>query len=663
MSAHTGIAIAADFTAEPIRDCLAFWSRECGWDNEVQFAPYDQVLQTLVNPASVFGGNRGVNVILLREHRLTADFAEQFRDAVRVYRGNGGGALLLVLCPSQGAAAVTPVDDALYTLRAEEIARLYPVADVFDAHAEQLGDIPYTPLYFAALGTAVARRIHALRMRPYKVIALDCDNTLWRGTCGEDGPEGVVMDEPRRYLQDFMRARRDTGMLLALASKNNREDVVETFRVHAEMPLRMDDFVIDSIDWNSKSAGFARMARTLKLGLDSFVFVDDSPKEIGEVHAAHPEVLGLPLPHEAERIPHFLDHVWAFDQLRVTEEDRARNQSYRQQVERTGVEKAATTLGEFIAQLQVEIHVQPLRDAQVPRVAQLTQRTNQMNTTLLRRTESEVARMVGADPVACLTVDVADRFGSYGLVGAMFLREEAGTLHVDNMLLSCRALGRGVEQRMLRHVGEIAVARGLEFVEIAFVEGPRNQPARQFLDSVGYRLRAEECAALQYRPEAAVELIEETPKVAVASASRTFDYVAIARDLSTPSQILSAIEASQRHQLLEMTPADPPHTEEERQIAHIWADILHIPTPGREVDFFDVGGHSLLAVQLLSRVRQDMGVELPLELVYTGRLTVASMASAVELARADPEEVDRLLAEIDQLSEEELRALLESEQA
>ncbi len=655
MTASNGIAIAADFTADPIADALEFWRGQLGWNDEIRFAPYNQVIQSVLDPATA------PNVILLRASKLSPEFTGELAKALA-----GRGPVLIVFCPAvhaldEEAAAATLAGDSVYVVRSAEILQRYPVNDIYDAHAEDLGDVPYTPLFFAALGTTVARMLHALRVRPAKVIALDCDNTLWKGTCGEDGPEGVVIDAARRNLQQFMLARRDAGMLLTLTSKNNYEDVAETFRVHPEMPLQWEDFLSHRIDWAPKGPHLAAMAAELNLGLDSFVFVDDNPKETGEVEAGYPEVTCLTLPHHDDEIPHFLNHVWIFDQLRVTEEDRKRNESYRQQAERGKVEKTAGSLGDFIAQLHVDVHIQPVTPGQVARVAQLTQRTNQMNTTLIRRTEAEVSALVGSDPVQCLTVDVTDRFGSYGLVGAMFLRWTADTLLVDSILLSCRALGRGVEHQMLAYAGQLAVAAGKSAVEVGVVEGPRNQPARQFIGAVGTRLSAEACAALQYVPDAKVELIAETPKVSTEATASKVNYGHIAAELSRPGQILSAIAEERRARNAHLAAGEAVGSPLERTVAGIWAEVLHIPTPGLDEDFFDLGGHSLLAVQLLSRIRQETGVDLSLDIIYSGRLTVAGMAAAVELAQADPEEVDRLLAEIDNLSEEELRALLESE--
>jgi FkbH-like protein len=168
------------------------------------------------------------------------------------------------------------------------VQALYPVEEIHDPHGEQLGHLPYTPVYFVALATTIARRIHAIVAPPYKVAALDCDGTLWAGICGEDGPHGVVLDPPRRTLQEFMADRRRAGMLLALCSKNNEEDVVQTFRVHPEMPLRLQDFAGRRINWETKGAGLASLAAELDLGLDSFILVDDNPKECTEAQAGVP---------------------------------------------------------------------------------------------------------------------------------------------------------------------------------------------------------------------------------------------------------------------------------------------------------------------------------------------------------------------------------------
>src|ERR1017187_7323346 len=546
------IAISATFTAEAIQPGLAFWVQELGLDYEIRFAGYNQLFQELLDPSGLFARNRGgFNVALVRfDDWLRAgsptdleDHARRLVEAVRSAAAKFSAPLILAICPAtpeHAAEMEAPLrvlrDEtvdlpAVHLITASEVLAQYPVDEVHDRHGDELGHVPYTPLFFVALATAVARRIHAIAAPPFKAIALDCDDTLWAGICGEDGPQNVVLDEPRRALQEFMAGRRRSGMLLALCSKNNEEDVAETFQAHPEMPLGLEDFVARRINWDSKSANLASLAAELELGLDSFILVDDNPKECSEAQLGAPEVLALPLPARAEEIPEFLRHVWAFDRTRVTEEDRRRPELYAQRAARVQAERNAPSLEGFLASLELEIAIAPLEPVQVARVAQLTQRTNQMNASGVRRTEAEIQALGAcAEPAKpgltgesgcpttphqggaeCLTVDVKDRFGSYGLTGAMIFSVHGAALVVDTLLLSCRALGRGVEHRMVARLGEIATERGLARVEIAFVASQRNRPAALFLESLVspdedgvFRLSAADAAGVKYKVAPAV---------------------------------------------------------------------------------------------------------------------------------------------------------------
>ncbi|HMD71347.1 MAG TPA: HAD-IIIC family phosphatase [Bryobacteraceae bacterium] len=680
------IAISATFTAEAIQPGLEFWARELGLDTEIRFAGYNQLFQQLLEPGGLFARNRGgFNVGLLRFEDWLRDGGEagleerarRLAEAVGAAAAKFSAPLILAVCPPtpERAGAFEEIERVLrggvrdlapvHWMAPADFEGLYPVAERHDPHGDALGHVPYTPVFFAALATAIARKIHAIATRPFKVIALDCDETLWAGICGEDGPRGVVVDAPRRALQEFMADRRREGMLLALVSKNNEEDVAETFRAHPEMPLRLEDFVARRVNWEPKSANLVSLAEKLGLNLDSFILVDDNPKECTEAQAGCPEVLALPLPARAEEIPEFLKHVWAFDRARVTEEDRKRPELYAQQAERAKAERASASLEEFLASLQLEVGIAPIEPAQLARVAQLTQRTNQMNASCVRRTEAEIQALLASGEAECLTVDVKDRFGSYGLTGVVIFRCAGGALVADTFLLSCRVLGRGVEHRMVARLGEIAMERGLARVEIPFVARQRNRPAALFLESLPRA--AEEAAAVRYRP--GVGRVSDLPKVGrprKAMACPTgIDYVKIANELRDPATILERIRTASRRPAPAGCPLGPapPRTPLERELVEMWAGLLNLPAVGIHDNFFELGGHSLLAVQLLSRVRHIYGVELSLEVVYSGEFTVAELAKAVELKEIEQAGGDyrELLQEMEELSDEEVRALLAEE--
>lgn len=693
------IAIAASFTAEPLEPFLRFWGRRLGTPFDTVFAPYNQIAQTLLDPGSVFAANRrGVNVILVRASDLAqmpledpalpqaaVENARQLADAVRAALPAMSVPLLLVLCPPPESGPFAGAESALgeslaglpalHFIHHAGLLALYPVGQMRDERASEIARIPYTEEMFAALATLIVRRAHTLAMAPYKVIAADLDNTLWRGICGEDGPGGVVLDAPRRQLQEFLLRQRGAGMLLAIASKNNFNDVVETFSAHPEFPLRLEHFAAWRIDWNPKSVNLASLAAELNLGLDSFIFLDDNPKECAEVSSSAPEVLSIALPPDLEELPEFLAHIWAFDHPSVTEEDRRRSELMAQSLEFARAAQSTASLEEFIASLNLRVDVQPLAAERLPRAAQLTQRTNQFNTTTIRRTEAELAALEQTPGARIFTAEVSDRFGEYGLTGLVVVFTRLNELYVDSLLLSCRVLGRGVEHRILARLAELALDEGVYTVTVPFSPTARNTPARAFLESIPFgqlhedngglvfRFPAVELQTLRWSPDSSLRAAPAPAAPASGSGRRFTGYAEIAQSLRTPAQILAAV----RREAAGVQGTPPPQafsSETEEKLARIWAELLQKPIVDSNANFFDLGGHSLLAVLLLMRVKEEFGVELAVDDVYSGSLTLGSLSAVIDARRlgaADPEEYEALLAEIANLSDEEVRALLERE--
>lgn len=702
------LAISATFTSEALEPTLAFWLRKLKFDLSIRFASYNQVFQQLLDPASLFAGNRnGLNVVLVRfedwarfRDRVSIDEMQetfrQFSSALRSAASTLPSPILVCICPAspeflsdaahaqfaaQSEVSLQQEFQDLPSVRlvtAAALQRLYPVPDYDDPHADELGHVPYTPEFFSALGTLIVRKLHATRTNRFKVIALDCDDTLWQGVCGEDGPEGVTLDENHRALQQFMLAQRDAGVLLCLCSKNNPEDVFETFRAHPEMPLALDHFSATQLNWEPKSDNLRVLADVLGLGLDTFILVDNSATECAEVQAGSPEVLTIPLPPQADDFAAYLDHIWAFDRWSTTTEDRNRARMYAQDAERSRAERQSASLADFLASLNLRVRIAPMTVDQLPRVAQLTVRTNQMNFSSVRRSEAEIQNLLRGGDYECLTVEVDDRFGSYGLTGVILIRFDGDTLIVDTFLLSCRALGRGVEHRMLARLGEFAKERRLAKIEIPFIPTPRNRPAEALLRSVGAVIDEHTPAGsvLLFTPDALATVSyttanpahiaapERRAKAASSTRSIPLDYAAIALHLRTPAQILEAVRttASRRRA---RSAADEPTTPLEQQLAAMWAELLGLPWVGIHENFFDLGGHSLLAVQLLSLVRQTFDLDLSLKVVYSGDFTVAELAKAIELREIEAAGSDRyedILKELESLSDDEVRAILAKEQ-
>ncbi|MEH2195513.1 MAG: amino acid adenylation domain-containing protein [Nostoc sp.] len=379
----------------------------------------------------------------------------------------------------------------MYLIKSQELTSIYPVEEYYDPYGDELGHIPYTPTFFCTLGTMLARKIFALQSYPYKVIALDCDHTLWSGICGEDEVGGVKINAPYRALQEFIIAQQAAGKLICLCSKNQEEDVLAVFDQHPDMLLQRHHLVNWRINWQSKSENLKSLATELQLSLDSFIFIDDNPIECAEVRANCPEVLTLQLPEQPDRIPQFLQHIWAFDQLQATEEDQQRTNLYQQNVQRQRLQQDSFSFSDFLTQLNLEIEISPMQSEQLSRVAQLTQRTNQFNLTTIRRSDAEIQQLCNLEKLECRAIKVKDRFGDYGLVALLLFEVQENALVVDTFLLSCRVLGRGVEHRMLSYLGTLAQQRGLGRVKLFYIPTKKNQPAWDFLTSVGRQFQQE----------------------------------------------------------------------------------------------------------------------------------------------------------------------------
>jgi FkbH-like protein len=678
------ITIASTFVAAPIKDVLEFWLDELDLSWQIEFAAYGQVMQSLLDPDSSFLHIRtGVRVLLIRLEDWLGGGSEElqrtvqeFVRAVEAVVERGGPPILVGFCPATpGLLEDEALSQVLHDLEgkaAEElvliggvevvthsqITNLYPVAKYDDPILNASAHVPYLPQWFAAMGTMIIRKSYGLHFPPYKVIVVDCDDTLWGGVCSEDGSFGVIIDAERRALQEFLLGQQQNGMLLCLCSKNNLEDVRHVFQIRPEMILQWDEFVSTRINWEAKSVNLRSLAAELNIGLDSFIFIDDNPVECAEVQQNCPEVLTLQIGGTIEEALSLLKRNWAFDQVRNTPVAKLRTALYQAQHQRETLRRESPSLKEYLAGLNLTVSIRPMQPEDIARVSELTFRVNQFNFTSIRRSESDIHNL-HAQGVKCRVVEVTDRFGPYGLVGALFFRERSGMLEIDTFLLSCRALGRGVEHSMLSELGRIAQQHGCVCVRLLFYETSKNSPARAFLEqTVGsfrqeingrllFDIPVESVCQVAYEPPSLEEndrniAGERREGVIPTPHSRALQPVSrerlrrIAETLSDPDEILKAIntrkserraggsrDGSGRMPGLEMTCI-------EKRLAAIWAEMLGVDSVREDENFFDLGGDSILAIQILSRVRDIFQVELPMTILFTSGVTVAELAGVIE---------------------------------
>ncbi len=650
------ITIASSFTAEPVEETLGFWMEELDLKSNIEFAPYNQIFQQLLDPASLFSLNKsGVNVVLLRfsdwlrdaQSANPAELLERNLTDLQNALSSTSQRCIVLTCPASPAElAITNraetylameqrLRQALSTnsnitlVSSSDLAKYYPVPQYYDPDTDELGHMPYTPPMYTAIGTMIARKIHTLRSAPYKVIVLDCDNTLWQGVCGEVGPHGV---SPSTALQDFMLEQLHAGMLLCLCSKNEEADVWAVFDTHPDMLLKREHLISWRINWQSKSENIRSLANELKLGLDSFIFVDDNPVECAEVQANCPAVFTVQIPDDTPSIPHFLEHTWVFDHLRLTKEDLQRTESYKQNAARERLKAETLTFQDFLAGLALKVEISALTPSTLGRVAQLTERTNQFNFTTLRRTESELQTLYLEGDKTCLIVEVSDRFGEYGLVGVLIFGQSPAAIVVDTFLMSCRVLGRGVEHHMLSRLGEIALQKKLEHVEATYLPTAKNRPALDFLQ-MGEQFKQPLATGFRFEfpagwAAAAVERFYNTEpaqpaddsKLSIPAASTAAQpanaerFSRIARELSDVEHIVLATKKQKRHlPSKQKTAYVAPRTTTEETLANIWQDLLQVEQVGIHDNFFTLGGDSLLSIQLLARMQKQAGLHSTLQ--------------------------------------------------
>jgi FkbH-like protein len=335
------------------------------------------------------------------------------------------------------------------------------------------------------LAKSYAGYIAPLKGLTRKCVVLDLDNTLWGGIVGEDGPHGIRLGDTSpgseyREFQRYLRILVERGILLAINSKNNPEDALEVIQRHDAMILRADSFSAVEINWQPKPDNMQRIARTLGLGLDTFVFVDDSPKERALMRHALPQVLTPELPADPARYRPTLERLPQLQALVVTDEDRTRTIQYLARREREQVRVTAHDLDEYLRSLDIVIEVGRASTATLSRVHQLFQRTNQFNLTGRRYELGTLTALAEDDDYRLYVAKASDRFGDHGLVASALVRLEGSQWLVENFVMSCRVIGYGVEGALLARLSKDAQDSGAAMLVGQYLETAKNAPARDF---------------------------------------------------------------------------------------------------------------------------------------------------------------------------------------
>jgi FkbH-like protein len=534
------IAVLRNVVVEPIEPYLRYLAFEIGCDARVRFGEYDHIQQESL------GGRPGLldastafvlvfNSLDVLSPVLTTDFAAAGPDeiaaegdrivaaaeaAIDGIRRQTAATILwhafeLPLFPALGIAdARQPLSQTSVIAALNERLRLalsktgsgYLVdtnacrarlgaAAFYDARYWHIGRAPYSREGLWEIALEQFKYVRASRGRQKKCLVLDCDDVLWGGVVGEEGLSGIRIGRSYpgsaylEFQQEVLNLHR-RGVILAICSKNNDADVRAVFRGHPDMLLKEEHFACVRINWTDKPTNLREIAAELNIGLDSLLFADDSEVECDLVRRLLPEVEVLHLPRDraVENRSRLAAGGW-FDTLAVSEDDRARGARYLDEAARNRMRSESANLEAYFQALGMMASIRTADPLSISRIAQLTRKTNQFNLTTRRYSDEDIARMAAREDCDVLSLRLSDRYGDSGLVGVAILVYDGPAVTLDTLLLSCRVLGRGVEDAFLVTALKRARARGALTAIGEYRPTARNQMVGEFYTSRGFNPR------------------------------------------------------------------------------------------------------------------------------------------------------------------------------
>lgn len=693
------IVISSTFTAETMKDALQFWSDRLNFPCRFSFTYFDQVFQQLLDPGSLLRqNNSGTNVLLIRLddwiNNNSSEIEEELIETCRTAAENTDADYFIFLCPSDpekelnkklqtGLTYCLNKIPGVYCTDSETILTWYPIHSYHDAFRLENGHIPYTQDFFSILATSIIRRIYMLKQKPIKLIASDCDGTLWNGIVAELGYQNIEIDANFKEYHQLLNVQQSSGRLISLISKNDSKDTDLVFEKRGDMVLRRECIVSQRVNWLQKSENLHSIMNELNLSRDSVLFIDDNPVECAEMSKTLPQVLSLQFPDSPNKIPNFIRGLWMLDSVKPTLEDTKRTSFYSEEKERISLHSKISTLEDFIINLQLEVSFNDLNNSNSNRLSQLTYRTNQFNLSLKKFEENDLYNKKGKGSII-RSVSVKDRFGAYGIVGLVIYKMNENKLFIETFLLSCRVLGRGVEFKIIEELVKIAKSCSASKIQFLTNYSDRNTPALQFMDSLynqcstasrldkDYLYKVDELELVsQSFLNIKTDKNETDKEIRSVSFSdnaqtRNIVYYDISQNLSSVDSILSEIQkyinlSKNRTQPISNVINHRPMSSEivsiENNIHAIWNRILQWFEIDNKISFFDAGGTSLQLPEVLMKINKAFNIELSLIdlFKYTSIQSLALYIS--RLQKSDPLITENFKSENTQLMQSKRKSV------
>ncbi len=664
------INLTGSYTIEPIEKNLNYWLEKITIPAVLNFVGFNQIFQQLINPGSDFNSsNSSLNIVFIRfEDILSIDTNSKERSSIFSELLDGilfsinnakNSKLLVVFCPAsdktkkdhkilseysyyeERVTSIEKLHSNLLLINSIEFFQKYKLDDYYEPLGENIGNIPYNEDFFIVASTLIARKIYSLNTLPFKAIVVDCDNTIWKGIVGEDGAENVEIKGKELELQKFLISQYKCGVLLCLCSKNVEQDVWDVFELNKNMLLKKEHIAFSRINWLPKSKNIIDLAKDINIGLDSFIFIDDNPLECNEVSLNIPSVLTIQKKLDLDNIDYILNS-WIFDKDNYTQEDTERTKMYQLEAERRHLNEKMKSYTDFINSLNIKVTTEPASLKEVSRVSQLSYRTNQFNTTSFRRSEEEIKEICNSKSSLVFYTKLKDKFGEYGIIGSLIATIKSNNLFVDNFLLSCRALGKGVEHAMISYLGNIGANLGIDIISIRFIKSEKNIVAENFLvDNFKEFIRTIEKETIFEIPvNVAINFTfdpnkfcpqeqDKSEKLNISSIksgilSRNEFYNDIINNYSDLKSIRNKLASKNTKAII------PDFcTDTEASLLKIWQDELQNSDISLDDNFFDVGGKSINIPPIIIQCIKQLDVKIKIVDIFQYP-TVKALAKFLE---------------------------------
>jgi FkbH-like protein len=354
---------------------------------------------------------------------------------------------------------------------------------IFDPKMWYVSRNPFKQKAYVEIGDDLIRYILSILGKVKKCIVLDLDNTLWGGVIGEEGFDGIALGQeyPGRCYVDFqteLLKLYNRGIILAINSKNNPDDAFEVIEKHPYMVLRRNHFAAWQINWRDKATNLHELANDINIGIDSMIMIDDNPVECELIRKLCPGCTVVQFPEKPYHVYDLIHSLPQIDNIRLTEEDKKKGEIYQAQIKRKEFEKSFNGLDDYLTTLDIKIEIKSADSFSIHRIAQLTQKTNQFNMTTRRYNESDIIDMKASSDSFVFSISASDRFGDNGIIGVLILKIDGGACLIDTFLLSCRVIGRTIEQSILAFACEFAIKRDVKKIIGEFIPTLKNLPAK-----------------------------------------------------------------------------------------------------------------------------------------------------------------------------------------